>query len=275
MPKVSVVIPAYNEERVIGRLLLSLHKQSRKSIEIIVVDDASTDNTVGVARKYTRKVFTRTHAERSVQRNFGASNALGKYLFFVDADMELSVDVIKECVDLVEYDHKIGAVVIPEKSIVTNFWEKVKSFERSIYNLEGDESLEAARFFPKAVFDEAGGYDEHITGPEDWDLPETIKKLGYKVGRTRSVITHYERIPSLFSLLRKKYYYALKSHRYLSKQKISVVSPKTVFFIRPVFYRNWRTLLCNPIMTVAMIIMLTAELFAGGAGFVVGKVRGL
>src|SRR3989344_2359857 len=175
---VSIVIPAYNEEKVVKNLLVSIKQQSYPKIEVIVIDDSSTDGTFQVARGFTSRVFTRKHAERSAQRNFGARKAKGKYLLFLDADMELSKSVVKECVEAIENDKNVGAIVIPEKSLATNFWEAVKAFERSFYNLEGDTFVEAPRFFRRSVFVKVGGYDETITGPEDWDLPETIKSFG-------------------------------------------------------------------------------------------------
>lgn len=270
-PLVSVIIPVYNEEEVIEKLLVSLKNQSYLRIEVIVIDDASTDATVLLAKKYTPNIYTRKHAERSVQRNFGAKKSTGRYLLFLDADMELTKNVISDCVDLLEKNNKIGGVVIPENSVADNFWERVKAFERSFYNLEGDQVTDAARFFTKEIFDKVGGYDETITGPEDWDLPDTIKKLGYGIERIESVIYHYERISSPFKVARKKFYYALKSFRYLKKQKISTFSPKTVYFLRPVFYRNWKQFLLHPILSLGMFFMLTVELIYGGIGFFIGK----
>jgi len=185
-PLVSIIVTTKNEEQVLGRLLSSIKTQTSEDWEIIIVDNNSADRTKQIALKYTRHVYNKG-PERSAQRNFGAKTGKGKYLFFLDADMELSKEVIKECLIIVEKNNKIGAVVIPEKSIAHTFWEKVKAFERSFYNLEGDEATDAARFFPKKVFDLAGGYDENITGPEDWDLPETIEKMGYKIGRIKSI----------------------------------------------------------------------------------------
>lgn len=211
-PLVSVIIPAYNEEKVIGRLLKSVKKQTWKNIEVIVVDDASTDRTAKIAGRFAR-VYIRAHAERSIQRNFGAKKAKGDFLLFLDADMELIEDVIRECVEKMERDGKIGGLNIPEESVATNFWERVKAFERTFYNLEGDEVTDAARFFRKSAFVKAGGYDETITGPEDWDLPDTISKKGYKISRIKAKLYHHERVPNPLSLAKKKYYYALKAPR--------------------------------------------------------------
>jgi glycosyltransferase involved in cell wall biosynthesis len=166
---VTIIVPAYNESLLIDRLLKSIKDQSYQFIEIIVVDDGSSDGTVDVARKYTDRVYARSHKERSIQRNFGAGKAKGKYLFFLDSDMELSENVVSDCVGAIENDNQLGGVIIPEKSIAKSFWGKVKAYERSFYNEDGDSATDAARFFKRSVFEEAGGYDETITGPEDWE----------------------------------------------------------------------------------------------------------
>lgn len=268
---VSVIVPAYNESAVIARLLKSVKNQSYAPVEIVVIDDASNDNTVQIAKKFTDKVYERLHAERSVQRNFGARKSAGYYYLFLDADMELTRNVISDCVNAVNHNRKLGAVIIPEESVATNYWEKVKAFERSFYNESGDIDTDAARFFTRESFLKAGGYDESITGPEDWDLPDTVKKMGFGEARIKSKIYHYERIKNPLKVAKKKFYYALKSHRYLKKQNISALSPKTVYFLRPVFYKNWKKLITNPILTLGMIFTLTLELIFGGAGFFLGK----
>lgn len=273
-PLVSTIITTKNEESVLERLLVSLAKQSYSPIEVIVVDNNSTDRTKKIARRFTQKVFN-YGPERSAQRNFGAYKAKGEYLLFLDADMQLSTGVISECIDVMERDKKNGAIAIPEESVALTFWERVKAFERSFYNKYGDPTTDAARFFLRGTFYKAGKYDESITGPEDWDLPERILKAGYQQARIKSVILHYERVPDPFKLAKKKYYYALTSYRYLKKHNISALSDKTVYFLRPVFYRNWKKILLHPILSISMFIMLTFEQIGGGIGYIVGRYKNL
>ncbi|HSW87621.1 MAG TPA: glycosyltransferase, partial [Candidatus Saccharimonadales bacterium] len=263
-PLVSVIITTKNEASNIERCVTSVVKQSYTSVEILMIDNNSTDSTVAIAKKFTPHVFTKG-PERSAQRNYGAQKAKGKYVLFLDADMELTEKVIEECVEMFtvhrsSFTAKVGGIVIPEVSIGNTYWEKVKAFERSLYNEKGDEITDAARFFPKSVFEEVGGYDETITGPEDWDLPEMIKSKGYAISRISSPIYHHESISSLMSLVGKKYYYGLKAHTYMEKHKISSVNAKTLYFLRPVFYQQWRKYIQHPLLACGMIVMLTMEL---------------
>lgn len=272
-PLVSVIVPTFNESKNIAKCLESIKKQSYSNFEIVVVDSIkTTDSTLNLVKKFTKKVY-RFGDERSQQRNFGAKMSGGKYFLFLDADMELSKNVVSECVDVAETYGKIGGVIIPEEPMATTFWEKVKAHERSIYNVEGDPVTDAARFFTSEAFDAAGGYDESITGPEDWDLPETVKKKGFKIERILSKIKHFERISNPFVLAKKKYYYGVDSFRYLAKHNISVISPKTIYFLRPIFYKNWRRLIAHPVLSFAMFVMFTLELFGGGLGYLVGRAK--
>lgn len=259
---VSVIVTTKNEELVIENLLKSIKKQSYSSIEIIVVDNSSVDKTVEIAKKYTKHVFEKG-PERSTQRNYGAKKAKGKYLLFLDADMELSTRVIEGCVGKIQ-SSGFGGVIIPEESVGIGFWANVKAFERSFYI--GDDITEAARFFDRSAFLWLSGFDENITGPEDWDLSMRVQKaLG--LGRAKSLIYHNEEHLSLWKLMKKKYYYGKKASVYLSKNKISSLSPQTIFFLRKAFYKNPQKLIAHPILTFGMICMLLLETIAGGFGY--------
>ncbi|MDO8621188.1 MAG: glycosyltransferase [Candidatus Levybacteria bacterium] len=259
---VSAIISTKNEESVIEKLLLSLKRQAYKFVEIIVVDNNSSDKTKIISKKYADFVFNKG-PERSAQRNFGAQKGKGEYLLFLDADMELTPTVIEECVKIAQ-SSSFGGVIIPEESFGKGFWAKVKAFERSFY--VGDTAMEAARFYSKKVFNELGKFDETITGPEDWDLSDRVSKK-FDIGRIKSFILHNEGTLSLWKLLKKKYYYAKGARNYISKNKISTFSPKTISFLRSSFYRNPEKIIFHPILFCAMMVMLFAELVAGGIGY--------
>lgn len=270
---VSVIVTSKNEADVINDLLGSINKQTYKDKEIILVDNDSSDKTVAIVKKYKGIKVYNSGPERSAQRNYGAKKAKGEFLLFLDADMKLTPNVIKECVEKIRSTKSIGGVAIPEQSIAYLFWEKVKAFERSFYNEKGDPVTDAARFFPKKVFLKAGGYDETITGPEDWDLPETIREMEYKIERITEKIYHRERATSLTTLFKKKFYYGLHAHKYLEKHHIPIISPKTVYFLRPLFYKSWRRLLAHPFLATGMVIMLLTQTLGGGLGYLIGRIE--
>lgn len=271
--KVSVIVTTKNEAHNIENFLKSIKEQTYKNIEIIVVDNGSTDTTKEISKKYTDMVFDKG-PERSAQRNYGVEVSNGSYVLVLDADMLLTPGVIAECVSVVTVNPDIKTITIPEVSFGENYWAKAKALERSFYfNDPAGSAIEAARFFERPAFLEFGGYDLNITGPEDWDLPERINQKYPLKHKIKSHLLHNEGKLSLWRLMSKKFYYALKLDNYLDKNRISKVSPKTVYFLRSTFYKNWRLWLKDPVLSIGTLIMINAEFAAGVLGYLWGKIQ--
>src|SRR3989344_572396 len=268
-PLVSIVITTKNSARTLEKLLKSIKLQNYPRIEIIIVDNNSEDSTKKIARKYTKKVFNKG-PERSKQRNFGVFKSRGEYILVLDSDMILNRNVVKECVDLTIGGSNFKEIIVPEKSFGNGIWSEAKKLEREMN--EGEEYFESARFFDIKTFWEFEGFDENMTGPEDWDLPQRIAKK-YKVGRIKSYILHDEGKHSLLGLAKKKYYYGLSAYKYLKKQNLPILGQTTVYFLRVGFYKRFYKLFKNPLVSLAMVIMLSAETVGGGLGYLIGRLR--
>jgi len=197
---VSVIVTTKNEEENVERCLESIEAQSYplEEIEIIVVDNNSTDCTKGIARKYTNKIFNHG-PERSAQRNLGIKEALGKYVLYLDADMRLSKNVLAECVQMCERQNLI-ALYIPERIVGQGFWTKIRDFERGFYDAT---VVDCIRFIQRDEFLKINGFDESLTGPEDWDLDRRIRAIG-EVDIIKSPLYHNEETFSLKRYLQKK-----------------------------------------------------------------------
>jgi glycosyltransferase involved in cell wall biosynthesis len=264
---VSVIVPTRNSARTLEACLASIRSQVYRPIELVVIDNQSIDDTLEIARRYgdVVEVFG---PERSAQRNRGARLAHGDYLLFVDSDMRLSERVIDECMGAI---HGIGApgVIIPEVSTGEGFWAQARALERSCYL--DDDTIEAARFFPRAEFERSGGFDENLVAMEDWDLSKRIAG-GRRLPRTVSHIDHDEGRLRLASVLAKKRYYAASSQLYWRKHGRSTLGQANLVF-RPAFLRNWRRLFRHPILTVGFLSLKTLETFAVLWGLVQAKTR--
>ncbi len=266
--RVSVVVPTRNSSATLARCLRSVREQSHPDVEIVVVDNSSSDDTLGVAGELADVVLT-AGPERSAQRNRGAGAATGDLLFFIDSDMSLERDVVAEAV--AEVSAGATSVVVPERSYGTGFWTAVKALERDCYL--GDPTIEAARFVPRAEFDAIGGYDEEIVaGPEDWDLHARLQDRGGRLGRTRSLIWHDEGRLRLRETMATKYYYGRSTAVYLRKHPELARGQLTV--ARPAFLREWRTLAARPQLGAALVVMKVLELSAGAAGLIAARLRG-
>jgi glycosyltransferase involved in cell wall biosynthesis len=187
-----VVITTKNEEKNIANCLESIKRQTypQNRIEIIVVDNNSTDGTKEIARKYTKKVYNKG-PERSAQRNYGMiEKAKGKYVMYLDADMILSSTVIEKAVQKLEapnIEHQTSnikhrtsnvtlvALYIPEVVLGNSFWSQVRRFERSFYD---GTIIDCVRIIRKDIFEKVGGFDLSMTGPEDWDLDKKVRQMG-------------------------------------------------------------------------------------------------
>lgn len=174
-PLVSVVITSKNEEKNIGNCLESIRRQTypRNFLEVIAVDNNSSDRTKEIAKKYTNNVFNRG-PERSSQRNFGVEKSRGKYVIYLDADMILSSSVIERSVEKLE-KNKLVALYIPEIVLGSSYWSKVRRFERSFYD---GTAVDCVRVIRKHVFKKIGGFDLSLVGPEDWDLDKKVREFG-------------------------------------------------------------------------------------------------
>ncbi len=118
---VSVVIPAYNVEKYIGKCIECICRQSYKNIEIIIVNDGSKDNTQSVCEQLAAadsrvKVIAQENAGGSAARNRGMMEAKGKYLCFVDADDVINEAFVQNMVDNYEkYQAELSICGFEEK----------------------------------------------------------------------------------------------------------------------------------------------------------------
>ena len=271
-PLVSIIVPTYNSGEYLEACLKSIIEQNYETVELIVVDNSSQDNTQEIAKKYTDLVYTKG-SERSAQRNYGVYQSRGEYILMIDSDMVLTEGVVSECINVIQSNSQLKILIIPEESFGEGIWAQCKKLERSFYS--GIDWQEAARFFNRNVYLEVGGYDEAITGPEDYDLPNRIEaKYGKEcIGRAKTLIYHNERKLDLIKNCRKKFYYAKTLHLYIQKdvnrdrlhKQTSIIRRYAVFFSKPV------KLFKNPLLGIGMLFMKTCEFIAGASGYMVGK----
>lgn len=112
MPKVSVVIPAYNTAAYLPEAIESVLQQTYQDFEILVVDDGSTDNTAEVASRYTPRirVIEKENGGPASARNTGMQQAAGEYIAFLDSDDAWVQDKLAEQVGLLDRNPSIGLV---------------------------------------------------------------------------------------------------------------------------------------------------------------------
>ena len=257
--KLSVVITTKNESANIANCI-NAFSDYRKDVEIIVVDNQSTDDTKAIASDLGAMVLDKG-PERSAQRNLGWQTAKSDWVIVLDADMILPKETIEEILSVAsaESGEQNGqatlAYWIPEVRTGTGFRVKARNFERSFYD---GTCIDALRLFHKSVLEKTGGYDENlIAGPEDWELDIRVLATGAKCEVLKSHLIHNEKKLSLKRMLEKKAYYSKSMATYQAKWKGHPALAKQFglgyrFF--GVFVENgkWKKLLRHPILAVGM-----------------------
>jgi len=201
-------------------------------------------------------------SERTRAKNFGIKKSQGEFLFFIDSDMILDKNVIEECVKKFLHDDAIASIIVPEHSIGSSFWVKVRDFERQMY---ANTSVEAARFYRKKYVSMVNGFDEDIVFYEDHTLPHKIENLGYRTNeRISSYIFHNEEGFNFSNWLKKKRYYALTEKNYVDRYEQHVKSPLSITYRTKIFFSNgnWKLLLKHPILTFGLFTLKGFEYFA-------------
>ncbi len=265
---VAVVVTTRNSGQTLEACLASIRLQTYPAIELVIVDNHSSDGTMEIAHQYADAVAT-IGPERSVQRNHGATLTSGMSLLFIDADMVLDREVVAEGVALL---HATGlpAAVIPEETVGEGFWTACRALERGCYN--GDDTIEAARLYTRAAFLEAGGFDPQLNGGEDWDLSRRVAQ-GRRLPRTRAIIHHDEGRTRLRTVYTKRRYYAPGYLAFLRKHGRGAVAHGNPI-LRAAYVRNWRTLGRHPLLTAGMFTLKAIELAAVLEVAVDTKLRG-
>jgi glycosyltransferase involved in cell wall biosynthesis len=215
---VAVIVPTRNSASTLRVCLESIKRQSHPCT-LVVVDNSSSDETRLIADELADLVLD-TGPERSAQRNAGAAATAAKFVGFIDSDMELPPEVVGEAIAALRSG--AASVVVPELTVGDGFWTEVRAYERTFY--QESEGIEAPRFFLREVFDDAGGFDEAMTGAEDWDLGIRTSQAGPRV-HTTSVILHHEGQVRYFDACRKKGYYASGLILFAAKHGLAGLGP--------------------------------------------------
>lgn len=216
---VSVIIPVYNEGKTITPCLISLSKQSYKNMEVIVVDDGSTDKTYDVLSELSifnnqLSIYKQDHTGPAQARNLGAKLAKGEILVFVDGDMTFDKNFISKLVDPIEKGKAKGTFSKEELLLnKNNIWSLCWNINRFLINnwkLNNDvykrilpvnypSQQPVFRAILKKEYDKVGGFNR--TGyTDDWSLS---KKLEYQAQLAPGAV-HYHINPDNLSEIYKQ-----------------------------------------------------------------------
>lgn len=218
MPFVSVIIAAYNEEKVIKETLKSIVRSSHTNLEIIVVDDGSTDQTAAIVREMENgdgriKLIRKPNGGKASAINTGLKHSKAELIVAVDADTVFRPDTISILIEPFK-DPKVGAVSgnvrvgnISNLLTLMQHLEYITGFnlERRAFDLLNCITVipGAAGAWRKNVIIEAGGYSSQ-TLAEDTDLTLSVSRLGYHTVFRSKALAYTEVPATIRSFLRQR-----------------------------------------------------------------------
>lgn len=180
MEKVSVIIPAYNKADFTVQTVESVLRQTYPNIEIIVVDDGSTDQTRQRLAIFGSRIqyIYKDNSGACSARNRGIQLAQGEFIAFLDCDDLYEENKIELCVDFLRKNKDFGfvhtaAYFIDEQGEITDKYSHPKSRHQGWivkHLLQGNYICNSTPVIRRSCLAEVGGFDEHIFAPADWDL---------------------------------------------------------------------------------------------------------
>ena len=197
---ISIVIPTYNSEKFMPNLLKSIFKNGIEDMEVIIVDDCSTDNTIECTKKYPIKIIQlETNVGPSRARNRGVKEAQGEIIFFLDADVIVMDGTIREVKDYFEKNPSANCVIgiCATEPLNKGFVPRYMAMFEYIH-LIGTRDNKVSVFAPrcgaikKTFFQSIGGYNEAYKGAdvEDFELARRINKVDSIILNRKMIVKH-------------------------------------------------------------------------------------
>lgn len=186
---ISFIIPAYNEEGLIGRTLEALNGAGRSTgepYEIVVADDASSDRTVAIAESNGAGVVRVNLRQIAATRNAGARAATGDKLIFVDADTVVTGEVVRAAIEVMDRGAAGGGCAVNFDGRLPGYAELVLPMMNGLFRTLGV-ACGCFIFCTRRAFDEAGGFDETLFASEEITMSRALKRQGRFVVLRESV----------------------------------------------------------------------------------------
>jgi len=188
---ISFIVPAYNEERLLGATLDALRAAALATgepYELIVADDASTDRTAAIAAQHGAILVSVAHRQIAATRNSGARKANGDWLIFVDADTLVSEAVVRSAVEALRSGAVGGGAAVEFDGTVPLYARLLLPVLVRSFRWAG---LAAGCFLfcTRHAFAAVGGFDEAFYGAEELVMSRALKRQGRFVVLRQAVIT--------------------------------------------------------------------------------------
>jgi glycosyltransferase involved in cell wall biosynthesis len=177
MPLVSIIVPAYNCRKFLAEAIESAFAQTYKNIEVVVIDDGSTDGSPAIARSYPVRFVQETHQGVSAARNRGIRESIGEYLIFLDSDDRLLPEAVSAGLAALQQNPLCG-MTVGAHNITTQSGESVTTRYKPVPLRDGYRLLLRSNFvectssamFRRSCFSDNAGFRPSLRGAEDYEV---------------------------------------------------------------------------------------------------------
>jgi glycosyltransferase involved in cell wall biosynthesis len=214
-PLVSVIVPSYNYAASLAACLRAVAAQTYPAIEVVVVDDHSTDDSVAVASALgVRVIALPDNGGCGRARNVGVANTTGEILFFVDADVAMAPDAVAEAVAILEAEPQVGAVCgieDPEPLLHDTLVSRYRGLQYHHWSASGEGNV--TFLFPamcairRRVYQEVGPFNPALKQTEEVDYGYRLSRR-HQLRLTSRVRGRHDHDHQLLPLLRKLFHRA-------------------------------------------------------------------
>src|SRR4030095_4299604 len=188
---ISFIVPAYNEEALIGRTLESLNKaaaQLAEPYEIVVANDASTDRTASIAQSHGARVVSVNRRQIAATRNAGAGESIGDHLIFVDRDTVVTYEVVRDALDAMDKGAAGGGSAVGFDGELPRYARLTSPMLVRIFRATGL-ACGCFIFCTRRAFDAVGGFDEKLFASEEIAMSRALRRQGRFVVLRQSVVS--------------------------------------------------------------------------------------
>ena len=242
-PKVTVVIPCYNDGKYLQDAVNSILAQTFTDFKIIIIDDGSTDEyTNRVLQNFDShkiSVISKENGGVSSARNLGISKTNSKYILVLDADDYFDKFFLEKAVSILEKSEDIGVVTCYYKPFDIPIWQESKTKKVKGGTIKdfllGSKAI-GNSLFRRECWEETGGYDENLVAEEDWEFWINVAKRNWKIYSIPEVL-FYHRYTNK-SLHKKHYKTRDQRFKYIVEKHKDVYEKYAVTCINELFKRN-------------------------------------
>jgi len=267
-PLISIIVPAFNEEKTIGATIRSLIEADYPNKEIIVVDDGSTDRTLNIALNYAKygvRVYHKENGGKASAVNYGLRFSKGEIIIVIDADSIIGRDTLKEIIRFFT-DPRVVAVagnvkVLNRRNLITRcqaleYIIGINIFRRALDIAGAVPVIPGALGAFRREYVSVVGYYDKDTIVEDFDITVKLLKMGSVVQASSIAVAYTEAPDTLNDLYKQRMRWYRGNFQAIIKHKDALVNPRYTYLQRISMPYVLSSMLILPILS--MIVWASA-----------------